>query len=250
MADRTDMQSVLQDAMRVIAESADEIKAGCAFDDQWPEAEDKAEHDRRVALLDRVRVLSGQSAGAPEIVGELVEIGTDGSGLGDLRIMVGNREVTVAGLSGEETRALACVLFQRVTLKLCIVGCSGSASDCPNNDGHGCACSAAPEPVSATAEQPMTDATRDVLAERHRVVEQEGFTPEHDDDHDEFDMALAAIVYAESAVGYHTECPDTWPWSSAWFKPTTPRRDLVKAAQLIIAEIERIDRAAIKPKQQ
>ena len=30
---------------------------------------------------------------------------------------------------------------------------------------------------------------------------------------------------------------------AAWFKPTTPRRDLVKAGALIIAEIERLDRA-------
>ena len=62
----TDMQAILQDAMRVIAESADEIKAGCAIDDEWPDAEDKAEYDRRVAVLERVRALSGQSAGVPE----------------------------------------------------------------------------------------------------------------------------------------------------------------------------------------
>lgn len=96
----------------------------------------------------------------------------------------------------------------------------------------------------------MSEAVRDVLAERRRVVEQEGFTPQHDDQWIGDEIALAAIVYAESAVGYHTECPDTWPWSATWFKPTTPRSDLIKAAQLIIAEIERIDRAAIEPKQQ
>ncbi|WP_131753554.1 hypothetical protein [Burkholderia vietnamiensis] len=87
-----------------------------------------------------------------------------------------------------------------------------------------------------------TQAVRDVIGERCRQVDQEGWTPVHDDEHDEHEMALAAIVYAESAVGYHASCPDTWPWSSRWFKPTTPRRDLVKAGALILAEIERLDR--------
>lgn len=36
-----------------------------------------------------------------------------------------------------------------------------------------------------------------------------------------------------------------WPhsWASCWFKPTNRRRDLVKAAALLIAEIDRLDRA-------
>lgn len=101
----------------------------------------------------------------------------------------------------------------------------------------------------ATTQQPraeVTDAARDVLDERHRQIDAEGWTPAHDDEHDECEMALAAIVYTESAVGYHPSCPDTWPWSPKWFKPTTPRRDLVKAAALVIAEIERLDRAATR----
>ncbi len=101
----------------------------------------------------------------------------------------------------------------------------------------------------ATTQQPraeVTDAARDVLDERHRQIDAEGWTPAHDDEHDECEMALAAIVYTESAVGYHPSCPDTWPWSPKWFKPPTPRRDLVKAVDLVIAEIERLDRAATR----
>lgn len=90
----------------------------------------------------------------------------------------------------------------------------------------------------------MSRAEQDVIAERRRQVEVEGWTPEHDDEHKDFELTLAAIVYAESAVGYHPTCPDTWPWAESWFKPTTARRDLVKAGALILAEIERIDRAA------
>ncbi|WP_321799768.1 hypothetical protein [Burkholderia sp. BCC1988] len=91
-----------------------------------------------------------------------------------------------------------------------------------------------------------TQAVHDVIAERRRQIEQEGWTPEHDDEHDNCEMALAAIVYAESAVGYHATCPDTWPWSPTWFKSTTPRRDLVKACALALAEIERLDRTAAR----
>jgi len=36
----------------------------------------------------------------------------------------------------------------------------------------------------------------------------------------------------------------TWPWAEKWWKPKNERRDLVKAAALILAEIERLDRAA------
>jgi hypothetical protein len=38
--------------------------------------------------------------------------------------------------------------------------------------------------------------------------------------------------------------PKMWPWARQWWKPTGARRDLVKAAALLLAEIERIDRAA------
>lgn len=102
-----------------------------------------------------------------------------------------------------------------------------------------------------TAEQPSEDkrdtaAARDVLAERRRQVEAEGWTPEHDDEHDGGEMGEAAAVYALHAAGWPAgSYAEFWPapWSRAWFKPTQPRRDLVKAAALILAEIERIDRA-------
>ena len=37
-------------------------------------------------------------------------------------------------------------------------------------------------------------------------------------------------------------------WGLDWLKPKSPRRDLVRAAALIVAEIERLDR--IKPKEE
>ena len=96
-----------------------------------------------------------------------------------------------------------------------------------------------------------TQGARDVLAERERQVMQEGWTPEHDDSHDDGQMAAAAGYYALASSFPHERdlgrghVPPYWPWKKSWWKPTTKRRNLVKAAALILAEIERIDRAAI-----
>ncbi|MDE1139542.1 MAG: hypothetical protein PW999_07775 [Paraburkholderia tropica] len=92
----------------------------------------------------------------------------------------------------------------------------------------------------------MSDAVRDVLAERARHVSVEGWTPEHDDEHREREMAMAAAAYAMHASRRGYVCLDVWPWATEWWKPTKPRQDLVKAGSLILAEIERIDRAARK----
>ncbi|HAV1442111.1 TPA: ead/Ea22-like family protein [Enterobacter hormaechei subsp. xiangfangensis] len=100
------------------------------------------------------------------------------------------------------------------------------------------------------AEQEATafsKAAIDVLAERQRQQSAEGWTTEHDDDHSCGEMALAASSYAQYA---HRKpiapaiIPFNWPWEPEWFKQQGPRRDLVKAGALILAEIERIDRAA------
>ncbi|WP_158236742.1 hypothetical protein [Klebsiella pneumoniae] len=94
----------------------------------------------------------------------------------------------------------------------------------------------------------VTAAAADVLAERKRQVMTEGWTPEHDDQHVNFEMAIAGGLYAISAVDSHhklrNSAPSAWPWDRKWWKPDGPRRDLVKAGALILAEIERLDRAA------
>lgn len=107
-----------------------------------------------------------------------------------------------------------------------------------------------PAPATQPSEETVTDAARDVLAERQRQVMSEGWTPEHDDEHDMGELAHAAAWYSvdpnmrnaldERGLGF-------WPWAQEWWKPSTPRRDLVKAGALILAEIERIDRASSAP---
>lgn len=89
----------------------------------------------------------------------------------------------------------------------------------------------------------------DIRAERQRQIDEEGWTAEHDDENVDRDMAIAASCYAYEAGladedrGIDNPPPD-WPWHARWWKPTDRRRDLVKAGALIVAEIERIDRAA------
>lgn len=112
----------------------------------------------------------------------------------------------------------------------------------------------------------------DITAERKRQIEQEGWSPEHDDAHSQGDLLNAAICYADpSATDYmktvphhwdygrslddvdqpigEVRVPQSWPWDGQWWKPGDRRRDLVRAAALIAAEIDRLDRQALKENQ-
>lgn len=91
---------------------------------------------------------------------------------------------------------------------------------------------------------------RDVLSERERQVSQEGWTPEHDDEHEAGDLCLAGACYAMHTTmmfegNQQSAVPSPWPFEASWWKPKDERRNLVRAAALILAEIERIDRAAL-----
>lgn len=94
----------------------------------------------------------------------------------------------------------------------------------------------------------------EIAHERHRQATAEGFSLEHDDEHTEHQLALAAISYAwphiwqpEDVKGGE-EAPTTWPWALEEWKPGPDyRRDLVKAGALIAAEIDRLDRVEDAP---
>jgi hypothetical protein len=106
--------------------------------------------------------------------------------------------------------------------------------------------------VLAAASEP--NAIGDVAAERSRQVSALGWTPEHDDCHDR-DLALprAAACYALAGTGEngpfwitrHQTPQQVWPYRWEW-KPKDRRTNLVRAAALLIAEIERIDRVEKK----
>jgi hypothetical protein len=93
---------------------------------------------------------------------------------------------------------------------------------------------------------PIADsaALRDLLAERARQINVEGFSLERDDAYTDGELAQAAACYAASSqsrdISYMSHL---WPWANEWWKPGTTREDLLKAGALVLAEIERIDRA-------
>lgn len=92
----------------------------------------------------------------------------------------------------------------------------------------------------------FVSAVRDLVIERKRQVNVEHYTPEHDDEHTDGSLAQGAEAYL---VAYSGD-PETeiWPWQADLFKPDGrkfSRRDLIKAGALIIAELERLDRAGI-----
>lgn len=96
-----------------------------------------------------------------------------------------------------------------------------------------------------------SQALLDIAAERRRQIEAEGWTPEHDDQHGNGEMARAAATYAlyEMGVPGATILENgvrLWPWNWSWLKPKGNRRNLVRAAALLLAEIERLDRAAAR----
>lgn len=92
----------------------------------------------------------------------------------------------------------------------------------------------------------LSDAASDVLSERQRQVSVEGWTPEHDDEHNHCELGRAAACYAVGSTwGGHW--PDGWDFKDAGGPQMGPghRRNLVKAAALLVAEIERLDRAVL-----
>lgn len=103
----------------------------------------------------------------------------------------------------------------------------------------------------------------EVERERKRQIESEGFTPAHDDTHGLRNIARAASAYVEHYCGraylfepinghppskygpaaYMTDdAPDIWPWELERWKPKDPRRDLIRAIALLVAEVEVMDR--------
>ncbi|WP_428979858.1 hypothetical protein [Escherichia coli] len=96
--------------------------------------------------------------------------------------------------------------------------------------------------VRAQGVKSLSNAVQSVIAERQRHQSAEGWTPEHDDQYSKSQLLWASSCYVLNAIHPFNRIPFDWPWTPEWWKPTNPRRDLVKAGALILAEIERIDR--------
>ncbi|MGG3810913.1 DUF3850 domain-containing protein [Methylorubrum rhodesianum] len=114
----------------------------------------------------------------------------------------------------------------------------------------------------APSDAGWSQAARDVLAERRRQVAAEGYSFEHDDNHARGELAAAAACYALPLAVY-TGClapfpprgtlglklaNHVWPWAPGSFRRKSRREDLIRAAALLIAEVERLDRLEVRGK--
>ncbi|MFK0822565.1 hypothetical protein [Pseudomonas aeruginosa] len=98
------------------------------------------------------------------------------------------------------------------------------------------------ELLAAAPGTEVPQAWLDVQAERRRQITAEGWTPDHDDLYCAAELPRAAAAYILS--GANDEAPAIWPFSAKWWKPRDARSNYVRAGALILAEIERLDRAA------
>lgn len=118
-----------------------------------------------------------------------------------------------------------------------------------------------------TLQSSTADAAPDALAgvlaevaeERRRQVEH-GFDAEHDDRETNGQIPAGAAHYAMAASmaawlgkpdwpsvgGPIAKMPRAWPWARTWWKPGCARRMLIKAIALLVAEVERRDRATAR----
>lgn len=98
-----------------------------------------------------------------------------------------------------------------------------------------------------------------IVKERQRQIAAEGWTPKHDDEHGDGELALAAVGYAtpepqrtmraericpSRGKPFTVKVPQLWPWEVDSWKPSPEDRvrELVKAGALIAAEIDRLQR--------
>lgn len=85
-----------------------------------------------------------------------------------------------------------------------------------------------------------------IAAERARQMAVEGWTPEHDDGHANSELVVSAVRYAlydTTRAKTYAAVARAWRWSSCWWKPKDPIRNLARAGALIAAEIDRRQRA-------
>ena len=82
----------------------------------------------------------------------------------------------------------------------------------------------------------------DIGIERLRQLEDEGWSPLHDDRHATGELARAAAGYAQAPHvhrGQSAPMPSCWPWDAEWWKPKSRHRNNLRAGGLIVAELAR-----------
>ena len=83
----------------------------------------------------------------------------------------------------------------------------------------------------------MKSGSKLISEERQRQIDVEGYTLEHDINHNETEFIHAAMAYLMIDKDNITRA-GVWPWSGGTFKPKDVVRDLTKAGALIAAAID------------
>lgn len=87
-----------------------------------------------------------------------------------------------------------------------------------------------------------------IRQERERQIKVEGWTRQHDDEHEGGDLLRAGVIYYQHAIhdgniAYRANnIPLGWPWGDRDWKPKDKVRNLERAGALCLAEQERINR--------
>lgn len=253
------VRATIMDACQSISRSADALKDCHTVDGDWGDDLDaKAFYDAELRLLGRLTALLDHP-GQPKPLDMLLFCPKCGvqhvDGVEDHEVDHGSHVEVMADWMNPPHRSHLChacgTIWRPADVPTNGVAAIATRGKADTWDGK-------PEPRAE-----VTEAARDVLTERRRQVTVEGWTPEHDAAHDCGELARAAACYALHAgsryawshEAYQASTPhegnpqtenSLWPWDQNWWKPKNPRRDLVRAAALIIAEIERIDHAAAR----
>lgn len=94
-------------------------------------------------------------------------------------------------------------------------------------------------------------AFRALCQERLDQVERHGFSAAHDDMHRDSAIAQGALAYLLAGMAPDCRLPDTlaetaaniWPWGAHTFRPGATEECFIKAAAMLLAEVDRIHRA-------
>ena len=83
------------------------------------------------------------------------------------------------------------------------------------------------------------DALELIAMERHEQIYAHGYTPETDAGYKNKELLFGALAYLNAAIYNNNIGGEDWPFRKETFKPGDAQTNLVKAAAMIAAEIDR-----------
>ena len=86
------------------------------------------------------------------------------------------------------------------------------------------------------------------VGERRSQQIAKGYDADHDDEHADGSIGKAAIAYIGRAIGT-SDAVAMYPWKDGFAPSGSSRKDLIDAAALCIAEVERLDRESERGRQ-